>query len=201
MTQPLHQPHRSRPLNAAKLSVAPIAIFVCSHVFAPAVRSQNDAFWNGGSGNWSNASQWSCDIVGNPNNPVPCVPNGNFNVGIGAGGDTINVDVNVNVISAGLGSDNLTMNGTSLITSQGLDAGGVQATGATITGPSVGFSGPSSSSSSTVSATSDLGLANFNPLQLSNSTIIFPGKQSSKPLDHRHALSQQHDAFAFRHGC
>lgn len=163
--------------SAALRGLVVLAV-IASSFLCPAVRAQSFAVWQGGSGSWSNASQWQCVIPPNPN-PGPCVPNGNFNVGTTTGGGTINVDVGVNVLSVGLGDNNLVLDGTSIITPQGqngdtIDAGGLQATGATITGSGVGFSGSSSLSNSTINASFSLQLAPEGSLQLSNSTINGP---------------------------
>ena len=81
-------------------------------------QGQDSGTWHGGSGNWSNASQWDCggpDFI-NAHSPV-CAspPNGTkFSIDLTNGG-TINVDTNVNVnaISA-LTNATLVLNGTSL---------------------------------------------------------------------------------------
>jgi PEP-CTERM motif len=81
-------------------------------------QGQDSGTWHGGSGNWSNASQWDCggpDFI-NAHSPVCASPPNGTQFGIDlSNGATINVDINVSVQAiAAPANATLSLNGTSL---------------------------------------------------------------------------------------
>jgi hypothetical protein len=81
-----------------------IAIMVVIFSSVPiAARAQSYADWNGGDGNWSDASKWTCD---KGSGSEPCVPNGSqFAVQINNGKVDVDIDVTaLEVVSLGAGA-------------------------------------------------------------------------------------------------
>src|ERR1700739_3939154 len=81
-------------------------------------QGQDSGTWHGGSGNWSNASQWDCggpDFI-NAHSPVCASPPNGTQFGIDlSNGGTINVDINVSVQAiAAIANATLSLDGTSL---------------------------------------------------------------------------------------
>lgn len=80
-------------------SVGPrIAIlFVLASAFSLQLNAQTNSAWTGGTGNWSNASDWTNGV-----------PNGNYNALISNGGpvSTVNLDINSTIANLGLDTGN-----------------------------------------------------------------------------------------------
>src|SRR5579864_1191302 len=89
--QPLDRSHLSSPRH----SLALVLVALC----ASATFAQDIANWNGGTGVWSNAANWSCVIGGTAQT---CVPNGAIAITITSG--TATLDVNASVTSLVLDS-------------------------------------------------------------------------------------------------
>ena len=79
-----------------------------SPILCPSALAQQDAFWFGGSGNWSSAGLWQC-----PDKQHTCVPNGDFLVGASSGAITLDINANVSNFD-GTGSTTLSLDGTEL---------------------------------------------------------------------------------------
>ena len=112
--------NRRHPMSEKLLRVVLLAV-ACLSLFVTHAQGQDTATWQGGNGNYSNASQWLCYGQDFPKGEVPCVPNGpQFSLDLTAAG-TVNVDLSVNVNSiAALPSTSFVLNGTSLTVANGL---------------------------------------------------------------------------------
>jgi hypothetical protein len=72
-------------------------LFLLAGIFAARVAAQTNSTWTGGTGNWSNAGDWTAGV-----------PNGNFNALISNGGpvSTVNLDINASIANLGLDTGN-----------------------------------------------------------------------------------------------
>ena len=83
--------------GSRSLRAAMAFLFLLAAIFAVPAGAQTNSTWTGGTGNWSNAPDWTAGV-----------PNGNFNALISNGGplSTVNLDINATVANLGLDTGN-----------------------------------------------------------------------------------------------
>jgi hypothetical protein len=100
-------------LQPSFLSARAAAITAFGACFFPTLGvAQVNATWNGGSGNWDTATNWSCQI--STKTPGPCVPNGGqFGIDLAGGSVTVTTPIFVDSVLGRGGS--IAVNSSSLI--------------------------------------------------------------------------------------
>lgn len=82
-------------LSPASVGTRIAMLFVLASAFSLQSSAQTNSAWTGGTGNWSNASDWTNGV-----------PNGFYNTLITNGGSTVNLDMNATIASLALQSQN-----------------------------------------------------------------------------------------------